>query len=220
MLWALTGAHQLTHVSADAADWIGDVVTERFPTRPFRCADTFHVVGLGHRVRFDVEPASGLERCAGAGPLTNPNAIHRAAPRQNTPARPAHEHARQLEGARYALWKNPENLTDRQPPSWPGSPRPIRGCIAPICSKKGLRHVFSVKGEEGKKGPGNGGSSSARRCRIPVFVELAGRIVRHRQAIDAALEHGLSQGLIEVQANTKIRLLDPDRVRILLPHRH
>ena len=48
--------------------------------------------------------------------------------------------------------------------------------------------------------------SWARRCRIPVFVELAGRIVRHRQAIDAALEHGLSQGLIE-STNTKIRLL-------------
>ena len=43
----------------------------------------------------------------------------------------------------------------------------------------------------------------ARRCRIPVFVELAGRIVRHRQAIDAALDHGLSQGLIE-STNTKI----------------
>ena len=38
---------------------------------------------------------------------------------------------------------------------------------------------------------------------IPVFVELAGRIVRHREAIDAALDHGLSQGLIE-STNTKI----------------
>ena len=49
--------------------------------------------------------------------------------------------------------------------------------------------------------------SWTRRCRIPVFVELAGRIVRHREAIDAALDHGLSQGLIE-STNTKIRLLD------------
>ncbi len=44
------------------------------------------------------------------------------------------------------------------------------------------------------------------RCRIPVFVELAGRIVRHRDVIDAALDHGLSQRLIE-STNTKIRLL-------------
>lgn len=39
-----------------------------------------------------------------------------------------------------------------------------------------------------------------------MFVELAGRIVRHRKAVDAALDHGLSQGLIE-STNTKIRLL-------------
>jgi transposase len=66
-------------------------------------------------------------------------------------------------------------------------------------------HVFSVKGEEGKAALDRW-ISWARRCRIPVFVELAGRIVRHREAIDAALDHGLSQGLIE-STNTKIRLL-------------
>ena len=71
--------------------------------------------------------------------------------------------------------------------------------------KEGLRHVFSVKGEEGKQALDRW-ISWARRCRIPVFVELAGRIVRHREAIDAALDHGLSQGLIE-STNTKIRLL-------------
>jgi hypothetical protein len=37
-------------------------------------------------------------------------------------------------------------------------------------------------------------------------VELQRRIRRHREAIDAALEHGLSQGLIE-STNTKLRLL-------------
>ena len=65
--------------------------------------------------------------------------------------------------------------------------------------------MFSVKGEEGKQALDRW-ISWARRCRIPVFVELAGRIVRHRGAIDAALDHGLSQGLIE-STNTKIRLL-------------
>src|ERR1700682_5363278 len=33
----------ITHVSADAADWIATVVTERCPTA-IRCADPFHVV--------------------------------------------------------------------------------------------------------------------------------------------------------------------------------
>jgi transposase len=65
--------------------------------------------------------------------------------------------------------------------------------------------VFSVKGDQGKQALDRW-ISWARRCRIPGFVDLARRIVKHRQAIDAALDHGLSQGLIE-SVNTKIRLL-------------
>lgn len=32
----------------------------------------------------------------------------------DAPPRPGHERARALKGARYALWQNPDNLTDRQ----------------------------------------------------------------------------------------------------------
>jgi transposase len=46
----------------------------------------------------------------------------------------------------------------------------------------------------------------ARRCRIPAFVRLAKSITEHRAAIQAALAHGLSNGLVE-PVNTKIRLL-------------
>nr|WP_281492874.1 transposase [Micromonospora sp. MH33] len=38
----------LTHVSADAAGWIGDVVAERGP-RAVRCLDPYHPGRLGHR---------------------------------------------------------------------------------------------------------------------------------------------------------------------------
>lgn len=44
----------------------------------------------------------------------------------------------------------------------------------------------------------------ARRCRIPAFVELQERIVKHKAAIFAAIEHGLSNDRIE-SVNTKIR---------------
>ncbi|MGW3469689.1 transposase, partial [Saccharopolyspora sp. NPDC000995] len=63
----------------------------------------------------------------------------------------------------------------------------------------------TVKGEQGKQALDRW-ISWARRCRIPVFIDLAKKIIKHRAAIDAALEHGLSQGLIE-STNTKIRLL-------------
>jgi transposase len=46
----------------------------------------------------------------------------------------------------------------------------------------------------------------ARRCRIPAFARLARAVTDHRAAIQAALTHGLSNGLAE-SVNTKIRLL-------------
>ena len=46
----------------------------------------------------------------------------------------------------------------------------------------------------------------AARCRIPAFVDLGRKIRKHRAAIEATLEHGLSNALIE-STNTKIRLL-------------
>jgi transposase len=41
---------------------------------------------------------------------------------------------------------------------------------------------------------------------LAAFVGLQRRIVKHRDAIDVALDTGISQGLIE-STNTKIRLL-------------
>lgn len=48
--------------------------------------------------------------------------------------------------------------------------------------------------------------SWARRCRIPAFVKLQKSSVKRRSRILAAIEHGLSNGLIE-STNTKIRLI-------------
>jgi transposase len=80
-------------------------------------------------------------------------------------------------------------------------PRLYRACLL----KEGLRHVFKVKGDEGKEALDRW-CSWAQRSRIPSFVELSRTIRRHRPAIDAALDHGLSSALIE-SANTKIRLI-------------
>ena len=71
--------------------------------------------------------------------------------------------------------------------------------------KEGLRYVFAVKGEAGKDALDRW-LSWARRCRIPAFVHLATPDRRHPRQIDAALDHGLSNALIE-SINTKIRLL-------------
>lgn len=53
--------------------------------------------------------------------------------------------------------------------------------------------MFALKGEEGRvlleRWLG-----WARRCGIPAFVELARRIAKHREAIDATLEHRCPTG--------------------------
>ena len=191
----------ITHVSADAADWIADVVTERCPGA-VRCADPFHVVAwateaLDTERRRAWNDARALARSEpGRG---------RGRPGRDAPPRPGHENARKLKGARYALWKNPEDLTDRQIEKLAWIAKTDTRLYRAYLLKEGLRHVFSVKGEAGKEALDKW-ISWARRCRIPVFVELAHRIVKHRDTIDAALDHGLSQGLIE-STNTKIRVL-------------
>jgi hypothetical protein len=113
--------------------------------------------------------------------------------------------ARRFKNARYALWKNPDNLTDRQRDklAWIAKtdPRLHRAYLL----KEGLRYVFIAKGQPGKAALDRW-LSWARRCRIPAFVRLARRITAVRDKIHAALEHGLSNALIE-SVNTKIRLL-------------
>jgi transposase len=191
----------ISHVSADAADWIANVVAERCPGA-LRCADAFHIVAWATDALDEVRrqawnDARAVARSEGRRP--------RGRPRADAPPRPGHERARALKHARYALWKNPENLTDQQHDklAWIAKtdPRLYRAYLL----KEGLRYVFAVKGEAGKQALERW-LSWARRCRITAFVHLAKRITAVRSRIHATLEHGLSNALIE-SVNTKIRLI-------------
>jgi transposase len=182
-------AAQITHVTADAADWIATVVAERCPNA-VRCADAFHVVAWATDALDEVRRQAWNEA--------------RGAVDRRRAGR-ATGHARALKHARYALWKNPENLTDRQHAklAWIAKtdPRLHRAYLL----KEGLRMAFVLKGTAGKEALDRW-ISWARRCRIAPFVALQRRIVRHRAAIDAALDSGLSNALVE-STNTKIRLI-------------
>lgn len=188
----------ITHVSADAADWIADVVAERCPNA-VRCADAFHVVAWATAALDEVRRQAWNEARRAISGRRNGRTNGGRARIDASGA------ARALKHARYALWKNPENLSETQNAklAWIAKtdPRLHRAYLL----KEGLRHVFAVKGHEGQDALDRW-LSWARRCRIPVFVDLARKIVRHRASIDATLQHGLSNALIEA-TNTKIRLL-------------
>ena len=198
------GAHRaaaITHVTADAADWIAHVVARRAP-QAVKCADPFHVVMWATDALDEVrrQAWNDARAVARTEPKRRPGR-----PRADAAPRPGHERARALKHARYALWKNPENLSERQEVklAWiaKADPRLHRAYLL----KEGLRTVFALKGDAGKQALDQW-ISWARRCRIPAFVKLQRAIVRHRAAIDATLDHGLSNALIE-STNTKIRLL-------------
>jgi len=59
-------------------------------------------------------------------------------------------HARDLKGARYALWKNPENLTDRQQAKLAWVAKVNHQLYRAYLIKEQLREVFVLKGEAGK----------------------------------------------------------------------
>ena len=114
-------------------------------------------------------------------------------------------HAKDLKGARYALWKNPGNLTETQQAklAWVAKtdPRLYRAYLL----NEGLRLVFQLPYGQAVEALEKW-IGWARRCRIEAFVKLQRTIVRHRDAILAAIEHGLSNGRIE-SVNTKVRLI-------------
>ena len=196
-----TRSAAITHVSADGADWIAMVIAERCPNAVL-CADPFHVV------RWATDALDAVRRqawnTARAAAKTEPK---RARGRQpaDAPTMPATAHAHGLKGARYALWKNPENLTDRQQVklAWIAKtdPRMYRAYLL----KEGLRVVFQLPYDQAVDALDRW-LAWARRCRIEAFVKLARSITKYRPSILAAIEHGLSNGLIE-SVNTKIRLI-------------
>ncbi len=191
----------ITHVSADGADFIDAIVAERCP-RAIRVADPFHIVKWATEALDEVRRAAwnDARRQARSEPKRG-----RGRPRTDAPPRPGSERAKGLKGARYSLWKNPQDLTENQQVklAWIAAtdPRLYRAYLL----KEGLRLVFQLPHRAAADALDRW-ISWARRCRIPAFVKLQKSIVKHRSRILAAIEHNLSNGLIE-STNTKIRLL-------------
>ena len=189
-------AAALTHVSADGAEWIAGVVAARAP-QAVLCADPFHIVSWATGALDEVRREAWRQaRSAGQTTLR---------PLGSRVLRLSTGSAHDLKRARYALWKNPENLTTGQQAKlgWieKTHPRLYRAYLL----KEGLRLPFQLKGEEGKYALSRWLSWAAR-CRIPEFTELGQKIRKHLPSIHATLDHGLSNGLIE-SVNTKIRVI-------------
>ena len=175
-------AKRLKLVSCDMAGWIEAVLAKRCP-RAERCVDPFHVIALA------TEALDEIRR-----------EVWREARRQgHTDA------ARELKGARYALWKNPENLTGRQQSKLADLERLNRPLYRAYLLKEQLRQIYRL-GQRAAIRLLDEWISWARRCRLKPFVKLARTITAQREGIVAAIRHGLSNARVEA-INTQIRLI-------------
>ncbi len=173
---------QVRLVSADMAPWIAGPVSERCPNAVL-CIDAFHVVKAAtdalDEVRRDVWNQA---RRQGQDQL-----------------------ARRLKGARYALWKNPENLTGRQTVKLAEIQATNKRLFRAYLLKEQLRQIYRLDPEPALALLDRW-IAWARRCRLPSFVKLAKTITAQRSGITAAIENNLSNARVE-KANTQIRLI-------------
>ncbi|MEV4422849.1 ISL3 family transposase [Patulibacter sp. NPDC049589] len=170
-------------VSCDMAAWICGPVQERCENAEV-CLDAFHVVQLATDAPDQVRRQVWNEaRKAGMG-----------------------EQAKQLKNARFALWKNPERLTDRQAAKLSEIQATNRTLFRAYLLKEQLRQIWRAPTFEAAMELLDGWLSWACRCQIPAFVKLSKTIRGHRERIAAALFHGLSNARIEA-ANTTLRLI-------------
>ena len=188
----------ITHVSADGAGWIATAVSDKAPHAE-QCTDPFHVVAWATEALDEVrrEVWNHARKAPGGSTVTG---------RVRQRSRAAGD-ARDLSKARYALWKNPENLTAPQTAriTWIEKTHPY--LYRAYLLKEGLRVIFKLKGHPRKTAQAlDKWLAWATRSRIPQFVRLARKIRQHRPGIEASLRNSLSNGLIE-SVNTKLRAI-------------
>jgi transposase len=169
-------------VSCDMAEWITRPIAERCPNAEL-CLDPFHVVKLATDALDQIRREVWNEA------------------RRTGEIALAHD----LKGARFALWKNPENLTPRQQLKLARIQKINLRLYRAYLLKEQLRQIYRVDPDEAT-GVLDAWLTWAWRCRLAPFVKLARTIRDQRAGIEAALRHGLSNARVE-QINTQIRLI-------------
>ena len=119
---------ELTHVSADGAEWIHTAVTQRAPQAVLGI-DPFHVVAWATKALDEVR--SGLWNDLRHAEQTG--------------------QAASLKGSRWALLKNPHDLTGDQRTSLAAIAVTNNGLYRAYLLKEQLRAVFATRGQEGRR---------------------------------------------------------------------
>jgi transposase len=174
---------EIALVSCDQGRWVRRAIAKHCP-EAIVCMDPFHVVQLGTAALDEVRRSVwNAARASG-----------------DTDA------ARWLKGARWALWKAPENLSQRQRTKLEQIERDNHDLYRAYLLKEHLRAVFHQDSPAAAIGLLDAWIGWARESGLASFERLAVTIAADRAAIVATLTHGLSNARMEA-ANTTIRLI-------------
>ncbi len=172
----------ITHVSADGAEWIHAAVRSRAPQAVI-CLDAFHVVAWATKALDEV-------RRSLAGDLRRAGARDAAA---------------ELKGTRWAVIKNPADLTTNQRTTLASLAKTNNGLYRGWLLKEQIRAVFAAKGDHRRSLLG-GWLAWAKRSQLAPFVKLAATIGHDKALIVNTLIHGLSNARSEA-TNIHLRVL-------------
>jgi transposase len=185
---------QIQLVSCDMADWIAVPIAERCPNAEV-CLDPFHVIKLSNDALDEVRREVWNDtRKAGQPGL-----------------------ARELKGARFALWMNPERLTERHQQKLARVQAINKDLYRAYLIAQQLRMSYRVPCEQALELL-DAWLKWARRCRLAPFIKLAKTITKQRPWIEAALRNGLSNARVRTSKHPD-PADHPTRVRIPLPSR-
>jgi transposase len=184
---------QIKLVSCDMASWITGPLSQRCPNASV-CYDPFHLVQLATDALDEIR-----------------REVWNEARRQGQ-----QQLARELKGARFALWKNPANLTERQKLKLARVQQLNQRLYRAYLISQQLREIYRVPLEHAIILL-DGWLRWARRCRLEPFVKLAKTITQQRSGIEAAIRHGLSNARVE-QINTQLRLITRRAFGFHSPH--
>jgi transposase len=169
-------------VSCDDADWITLPVAERCPSALI-CLDPFHIVKAANDALDEIRREVWNEaRKAGQPQL-----------------------AKEIKGARFALWINAEKLTERQQQKLSRIQKLNQRLYRAYLLAQQLRQIYRLPADQALLLL-QAWLKWARRSRLEPFRKLARRITQQRKMVEAAITNKLSNAAVE-QINTQLRLI-------------
>ncbi|MBR0417691.1 MAG: ISL3 family transposase [Erysipelotrichaceae bacterium] len=194
-------------ISGDGARWIDECIDEYVPSVT-RCTDAYHTVGWAQEALDEVRAEAWHK--ANDEVKKDKKTYSRGRPakddKERARTKEKKEYAKAIKNSRYALGKNPENLTAYQETKLQmiaeSEPRLFRAYRL----KEDLRLILHLKDVSSADQLLKKWLWKASHSKIKPFVELSRKIRRHKGHILNTIEYGLSNARIEA-VNNKIKLI-------------